>query len=205
MPGTGEEKAGTAPEKDPAEDAGEFSASGLGRRAFLGGAASLAAATTVASAVAAPPPARGLRKLALYSPHTEEHFDDIYWYNGSYLDGSLDRISWLMRDFHRNMVTDIDPSLVDLLFRLRRLFTLDQPMHILSGYRTAATNRMLALEGHAPAAHSQHLLGKAADIRIEGVSLARLRAAALSFEAGGVGTYWAENFLHVDVGPVRTW
>jgi uncharacterized protein YcbK (DUF882 family) len=182
----------------------EPTASGLARRAFLGGAASLAVVTAIAPAAAALPP-RGLRKLALYNPHTDENFNDVYWYNGSYLDGSLFRISWLMRDFHRNMVTDIDPALVDLLHRIGGMFLPDQPMQILSGYRTAATNRLLALEGHAPAAHSQHLLGKAADIRLDGVSLAHLRAAASSFNAGGIGTYWSENFLHVDVGPVRSW
>ena len=57
-----------------------------------------------------------------------------------------------------------------------------------------------------PAAkNSQHLYGKAADICIEGVRLRDLRRAALEQEAGGVGLYPRYGFVHVDVGPVRTW
>jgi uncharacterized protein YcbK (DUF882 family) len=53
--------------------------------------------------------------------------------------------------------------------------------------------------------HSMHLVGKAADIRIRGVGLRYLRRAALSLRAGGVGTYPAEGFIHVDTGPPRSW
>jgi len=203
MSGPKHVSAGTAPQEPSASAQRKKTQPSLGRRAFLGSALGLAALTRLAPAIAAPPPR--LRKLLLYNPHTDEQFNDIYWYNGTYLDGSLSRISRLMRDFRRNVVFDMDPHLLDLLYRLHALFPRDAEMHILSGYRTAATNRQLALEGHAPAAHSQHLLGKAADIRIDGVPLKRLRDAALAFGAGGVGTYWDENFLHVDVGPVRTW
>jgi uncharacterized protein YcbK (DUF882 family) len=55
------------------------------------------------------------------------------------------------------------------------------------------------------ASHSQHVLGKASDIRIEGVELANLHKAALSLQAGGVGLYPVSNFVHVDVARVRNW
>ncbi|HCP79199.1 MAG TPA: twin-arginine translocation pathway signal protein, partial [Pusillimonas sp.] len=35
--------------------------------------------------------------------------------------------------------------------------------------------------------------------------LAELRDAAISLNAGGVGYYPTEQFLHVDTGKVRTW
>jgi uncharacterized protein YcbK (DUF882 family) len=60
-------------------------------------------------------------------------------------------------------------------------------------------------ESHEVAAKSQHTFGKALDIRIEGVDLARLHQAALSLNAGGVGYYPQSDFVHVDVGPVRQW
>ena len=74
-----------------------------------------------------------------------------------------------------------------------------------SGYRTAATNRLLQREGWAPAAHSEHLVGKAADICVDHVSLRHLHRAAVSFKAGGVGMYPRDHFIHVDVGPPRVW
>jgi len=49
------------------------------------------------------------------------------------------------------------------------------------------------------------MLGKASDIRVEGVELADLHKAALSLKAGGVGFYPVSDFVHVDVGPVRQW
>jgi hypothetical protein len=47
--------------------------------------------------------------------------------------------------------------------------------------------------------------GHAIDLRVPGVPTARLRDAALSLQAGGVGYYPVSQFVHVDVGPVREW
>jgi uncharacterized protein YcbK (DUF882 family) len=49
------------------------------------------------------------------------------------------------------------------------------------------------------------MLAKAIDIRVPGVSTLALRNAALALHAGGVGFYPVSQFVHVDVGPVRTW
>jgi len=37
------------------------------------------------------------------------------------------------------------------------------------------------------------------------VDLAKLHQTALGLRRGGVGYYPADNFVHVDVGPVRQW
>jgi uncharacterized protein YcbK (DUF882 family) len=175
----------------------------VARRALLGAAAGAVLAAAVGGTAFAAP--RGDRKLALYNPNTDERFDDVYWCDGCYVPSSLHRVDWLMRDFHQDKVVPIDPKLIDLLHRIRLRLGTGRPVHILSGYRTAATNRLLRGEGWAPAEHSEHLVAKAADIAIEGVSLAHLSHAALSLRAGGVGTYWHWQFVHVDVGPVRSW
>src|SRR5258708_33957002 len=47
--------------------------------------------------------------------------------------------------------------------------------------------------------------GHAIDLRVPGVATAKLRDAALSLRAGGVGYYPVSQFVHVDVGPVREW
>ncbi len=47
--------------------------------------------------------------------------------------------------------------------------------------------------------------GMAIDIRMADVDLANLHRAALGLAAGGVGYYPSSDFVHVDVGPVRSW
>lgn len=174
-----------------------------GRRAVLGAAASFAFLTAFDHVARALP--RGERRLRLYNPHTDERFADVFWCDGNYVPASLRHINWLMRDFHRDAVAPIDVDLLQLLHRINQRLETRRPFRILSGYRTAATNRLLQREGWAPAAHSEHLVGKAADICMTGVSLKHLHRAAVSLKAGGVGIYQRDNFIHVDVGPVRVW
>ncbi len=65
---------------------------------------------------------------------------------------------------------------------------------------------MLRESGTTNAAeHSQHIVAKAVDLRVAGVSAPLLRDAAKSLDAGGVGYYPAGQFVHLDVGPVREW
>jgi uncharacterized protein YcbK (DUF882 family) len=175
----------------------------LTRRGLLAAAASLVLVVAGHRSVLAAP--RGDRRLALYNPNTDERFDDVYWCDGSYVADSLKRIDWLMRDFHRDAVAPIDPDLIELLQRIACRLETDKPFSLLSGYRTVATNRLLRREGLSVAVHSEHLKGKAADIRVDGVSLAHLRRAAVSLRAGGVGSYPRDHFVHVDVGPLRVW
>ena len=175
----------------------------LGRRTVLGAAASVIFLAGFDRAALALP--RGERRLLLYNPHTDERFSDVFWCDGSYVPDSLKHINWLMRDFHRDAVAPIDLDLLQLLHRISQRLATRRPFRILSGYRTAATNRLLQREGWAPAAHSEHLVGKAADICIDRVSLRHLHRAAVSLKAGGVGMYPRDHFIHVDVGPVRVW
>jgi len=73
------------------------------------------------------------------------------------------------------------------------------------GYRTPHTNEYLRTHGHGVARHSLHMQGMAIDIRVPGVSAAKLRDAALALHRGGVGYYADSNFVHVDTGRVRRW
>jgi uncharacterized protein YcbK (DUF882 family) len=81
----------------------------------------------------------------------------------------------------------VDPSLVAVLERLRAID--DRPLPIVSGFRTAATNRLV---GGAP--NSQHLFGRAADIPQGRFTVAQARRAG----ARGIGHCdgWV---VHVDV------
>jgi uncharacterized protein YcbK (DUF882 family) len=76
--------------------------------------------------------------------------------------------------------------------------------YFVSGYRSPRSNEMLRTRSGAVARHSLHLKGMAADVRLTGVPLRRLRDAALDMKMGGVG-YYTDEFLHVDTGRVRSW
>ena len=53
---------------------------------------------------------------------------------------------------------------------------------------------------------SLHIFGRAVDLRFtDDLPLKRARKIAIAMQGGGVGYYRKSNFLHLDVGPVRTW
>jgi uncharacterized protein YcbK (DUF882 family) len=165
--------------------------------------ASVAAAGTAASDRT--PATRLPRSLSLFNTHTNEKIESTYWCDGSYCAPGLREIDHLLRDYRTGEVKEIDRSLLDLLHDLRSELRAEQPFHVISGYRSPATNALLRQEGHGVAAHSYHIQGRAIDIRIPGIGLRNLRDAALRLGRGGVGYYPASDFVHVDVGPARTW
>ncbi len=55
------------------------------------------------------------------------------------------------------------------------------------------------------AQNSQHLYGKAIDIRLSDVELRKLRDTAIAMQRGGVGYYASSNFVHIDTGRIRRW
>jgi uncharacterized protein YcbK (DUF882 family) len=115
------------------------------------------------------------------------------------------RLNWLMRDFRTDEVIPIDADLVNLMYGIQTRIGRGKPLVLLSGYRSPETNQNLIAEGHGAAENSMHLVGRAADIHIQGIHLRYLSRAAMSFRAGGVGTYWGNNFVHVDTGRIRFW
>ncbi len=101
----------------------------------------------------------------------------------------------------------MDPTLVDLLWEIHTELGSREPIHIISGYRSRATNEMLRETVGGQASQSRHILGKAADVHFPDVPLKRLRYSALIRERGGVGYYptSAIPFVHVDTDRVRHW
>lgn len=145
------------------------------------------------------------RRLRFHNLHTGENLDLAYWVQGDYVPESLAEINHVLRDFRNDQVAAIDPSLLDLLSRVNLALGSSQPFQVISGYRSPATNQMLRENSSGVAKHSLHMEGKAIDIRIPGVALADLRKTGLALQAGGVGYYPASDFVHLDVGRVRTW
>lgn len=125
---------------------------------------------------------------------------------GRFASADLGKLNYLMRDRHTNRVKAIDPNLFLKLTRIQaKLGLRNSEILVLSGYRTAQTNAKMRRRSRGVASNSYHILGKAVDFHIQGVPLARIRAAAESLQSGGVGYYPRSNFVHVDTGPVRTW
>jgi uncharacterized protein YcbK (DUF882 family) len=163
------------------------------------------------SSVLARPPAAAvqpvdqIRRAFIHNLHTGDTLDAVYWESGRYVPDALAEAMRVMRDWRDGQEHVMDPRLFDVLHAVQTKVEASRPIQLVSGYRSPATNAMLHAESGQVAAHSQHLLGKASDIRIEGVALADLHRAAQSLKAGGVGFYPQSDFVHVDVGPLRQW
>ena len=145
------------------------------------------------------------RALAFQNTHTGEKLQLTYFEQGGYIEQALQEINYVMRDFRTGDVHPIDPALLDQLYELNRLFGVKSPFHIISGYRSPATNAMLRKSSSGVAKKSMHLLGRAIDIRVPVVNTHRLRNAAVAMRQGGVGYYRTSDFVHLDTGPFRTW
>ena len=173
----------------------------IGRRHFLA-AAGLSLLTSRPSFANV-----GARTLVLDNIHTGEKLKVDYWVEGRYLPDALAAVNRVLRDFRSGEVHPIAPELLDLLSALRGRLETHQPMSVISGYRSPATNTMLRgeREHSGVATKSLHMRGMAVDIRIPGRSLKALHAAALAQKGGGVGYYPTSDFVHVDVGRVRSW
>jgi uncharacterized protein YcbK (DUF882 family) len=180
----------------------------LSRRTFLGYGALVGAAALMPAAAHAAPAKRRERVLSFFNTHTGERLRTAYCCDGEYRPEALEQINYILRDFRQNEIKPIDEGLLDLLHELGGTLETDQPFHVISGYRSAATNQLLRERGGSHtgvASRSLHMLGKAIDIRVPGVQLDHLRAAARSLKLGGVGYYPSSNFVHVDTGRVRYW
>ena len=98
----------------------------------------------------------------------------------------------------------VDSELVRVLQSIRDHF--GKPVVITSAYRTAAHNK--AVGG---AKYSQHCYGRAADIRVAGVTVEQLAAYAETLlpDTGGIGRYPVRSgrptgWVHVDVRPNKS-
>jgi uncharacterized protein YcbK (DUF882 family) len=145
------------------------------------------------------------RTLSFRHLHTGESLEATYWVDGHYQPGELERINRLLRDFRTGEVYPINPELLDLLVALRRRLQSRAPFQVISGYRSPATNAMLASLTEGVSINSLHLYGQAIDIRLPDRSLGMVHRAALSLHGGGVGYYPRSDFIHLDVGRVRRW
>ncbi|WP_243633855.1 DUF882 domain-containing protein [Motiliproteus coralliicola] len=176
------------------------------RRNFLklagGVVATSAASRSWAKGLASQHPERSLQ---FYNLHTGEHIQTPYWIEGEYLDEGLTQINNVLRDHRNGEIMEIDLGLLEMLHDLQLKMDSKQPFHVISGYRSPQTNAMLRQNSSGVAKKSLHMQGMAIDIRLPDIHLPDLKVGALSLKRGGVGYYPRSDFVHLDVGRVRTW
>jgi uncharacterized protein YcbK (DUF882 family) len=152
------------------------------------------------------------RTLSLIRPQSGERTSVLYWKDGEVIDSAYQELCHLLRDVNGKASIAIDPKLLETLWASQAFvarYGLDRPLEILSGYRTPASNNRLIEQGVPAARQSLHMSGKAADVRIAGLTEEVLGGLVKSFRQGGVGFYYRSGpkggWIHTDTGLNRTW
>jgi uncharacterized protein YcbK (DUF882 family) len=144
-----------------------------------------------------------LRRLRLVNAHTGETFDGPFRDDIGPLALALAELSDFLRDHHSGEKTAIEIGVLDFLASIMDAVGATRAT-VLSAYRTRETNAMLARTHFGVAENSQHIYGRALDIRLDTHNDGAVQAAR-TLRHGGVGWYPHSGFFHIDTGPVRNW
>ena len=149
------------------------------------------------------PAASGGFRLRLVDAHTGATFDSVYRDANGPIPRVVDELCVFLRDQHSGRMTNIDIGVIDFLADVMAA-TGQTSAVVLSAFRTPETNAMLARTTFGVAENSQHLYGRALDVRFP-ARLADAMTVARAMRRGGVGWYSHSGFIHLDTGPVRNW
>lgn len=101
-------------------------------------------------------------------------------------------------------VARIDPQHVICLQNIRDF--VGKPVRIDSGYRSFKYNQKLYRKMHKRPTDSQHISGRAADIKIEGMNGTNIAQAAIAACGDNVAVGLGSNYAHIDTrGLFRIW
>lgn len=92
----------------------------------------------------------------------------------------------------------VDETALDMLQKLRD--SLGTPLLVTSAYRSPEHNKKVG-----GAQNSYHMKGCAFDIRMENQDPDVFEIAAREVGFRGIGYYPKQGFMHIDLGPERTW
>ena len=115
-------------------------------------------------------------RLRLIDAHTGATFDGAYRDTNGPIARVMDELCVFLRDQHSERMTNIDVGVIDFLANVMAA-TGQTSAVVLSAFRTRETNAMLARTTFGVAENSQHLYGRALDVRFPG-RLADAMAAA---------------------------
>jgi uncharacterized protein YcbK (DUF882 family) len=145
------------------------------------------------------------RTLKFFHTHTLKTLEVTYYQNGLYLLEPMEQLRDFLADWRNGEKEEIDPKVMDILWEIQRVTGNTDTFEVISAYRSPGTNRFLRSKSKGVAQNSQHILGKAIDVRLRGMDTRKLRDVALELKLGGVGYYEKNDFVHVDTGRVRRW
>ena len=149
--------------------------------------------------------------LELHNTHTDETLRVTFRDASGFAPAALEKLDRILGDHRSGEHHAMDPQLFVLLVDLAAAAGTEPRYQIISGFRSSDTNEKLrsrfvgAIAPGAQAKNSQHIQGKAIDVRLNGVTTARLRDVAVGLKRGGVGYYQKSDFVHVDTARVRYW
>jgi uncharacterized protein YcbK (DUF882 family) len=144
--------------------------------------------------------------LELHNTHTGETLKVTFREpSGDFVPGALEQLEKILFDQRSGEHHPMDPQLYVLLAELAAVAEVEPRYDIISGFRSSASNEKMRANGGGQAQNSQHIQGKAIDVRLKGVDTARLRDLAVGLKRGGVGYYPKSGFVHVDTARVRYW
>jgi uncharacterized protein YcbK (DUF882 family) len=143
--------------------------------------------------------------LELDDTHTGETLKVRFRDSSGFVPAALAQLEVILRDYRTGEHRSMDPQLYVLLADLAATAGVEAHYEIISGYRSSRTNESLRARGGGQAKNSQHIQGKAIDVRLIGVATARLRDLAVGLHRGGVGYYARSDFVHLDTARVRYW
>lgn len=97
----------------------------------------------------------------------------------------------------------INEDALDKLQALRN--RLGKPLVLTSAYRSPEHNENLRRQGKGAAKNSPHMRGIAFDVVMANHDPHEFEAAARSVGFTGFGYYPRSGFMHIDIGPARSW
>jgi uncharacterized protein YcbK (DUF882 family) len=146
-----------------------------------------------------------VRTLKFYHTHTGLSYEATYYVNGGYNLEALQDLKAFLADWRNARQQDIDPGLLDILWQIQQETGNQGVFEVISAYRSPQTNEMLRKSTSGVAESSQHVSGKAIDVRLRGLDTQELRDTAWRLKLGGVGLYLESDFVHIDTGRPRFW
>jgi uncharacterized protein YcbK (DUF882 family) len=145
------------------------------------------------------------RSLSFYHTHTGDSLEVTYFEQGEYRAEGMAQLRTFLADWRNGREQDMDPALMDILWKIQLRGRHRETYEVISAYRSPETNDLLRSRSSGVARNSQHVPGKAIDVRLRGMETSKLRDLALELQLGGVGYYRQSDFVHVDTGRVRRW
>ena len=130
------------------------------------------------------------RTIYLVHIHTKETANITFKRNGTYDFKALQQLNWFLRDWRTDQPTKMEPRLFDIVWEVYRSVGASEgvPRRVRLSRAQDERHAAAPLDGGVENT-SQHMAGKAMDMFLPGVDIAKVRATAMRLQYGGVGFY----------------